>query len=627
VLRRLVIAFGAVAVIGALSAPAASATTFTPTCANLQSTLNGATGAGDTVILSGLCSGSFTLPATTNNLTIQGAATGVNGFDGGGVTSAPALSSNIGVNGLTLRNLVFQNYASEAVHVSAFNDTNPIVVDGDTFANNHSATAFTGGAYFLQVNSALCPAAGLPITISNSTFTGNTSPGSPAGGASGADGGGGAAHIAMSCTTGGGHGPPLITVTNNTFSGNVTNTPSSGQTRQGGALWIAGGAGASSSVALVHQSNNLFAGNSVAGSGQSFAGGGEFTEAANITSTNDRFIGNSLPGATINTVSSEGAGLSTRSGGTCSTPATATSTMTNLVAAGNTIGAPSGTGGGGEGAGIYAGCNIGTSGYDLTLNNSTISGNSVAGGGVAGADGEAADHLHLNNTILIGNAGGPDIGGFGATDGANATAQNSDVCAIGSGSPFAGAGNICAGPALVNPAGGDIKETPGSPTIDRGDNSLVGVTTDVFGGPRILVGRPGDAAIVDMGAFEFKLPSNHFDIVGVQGKTLIVNVDSPGKVDVTQAGAGASSASALAVESKKKKKKKSKLLLNPSSASGGPGQLSIPLLLTKKGKQQLKKKGKVSISSTVSFTPTGGEKNSKTTTLQIKNKKKKKKKK
>jgi hypothetical protein len=246
---------------------------------------------------------------------------------------------------------------------------------------------------------------------------------------------------------------------------------------------------------------------------------------------------------------------------------------------------------------------------------------------VAGADGEATDVLHLLNSILTGNSGGTDLGGFGASTGANADAANSDVCAPGSGSPFAGPANICADPALVNPAAGDIKETASSPTLDKGFNDFVGVQTDVFGGPRILTSKPGDPPIVDMGAFEFKLPSNHFDIVGVQGRTLIVNLDTPGKVDVTQTGAATSKAAVEAKKKKKKKKKKSKLLLNPSSASGGPGQLAIPLLLAKKGNQTLKKKGKVSIAATVKFTPTGGEANSKGTSLQIKGKKKKKKKK
>ena len=58
------------------------------------------------------------------------------------------------------------------------------------------------------------------------------------------------------------------------------------------------------------------------------------------------------------------------------------------------IGAPSGTGTGGEGAGVYAGCFPGGHGYHLTLVNSTVSGNTAAGpGAVSGVDGESTDFL------------------------------------------------------------------------------------------------------------------------------------------------------------------------------------------------------------------------------------------
>jgi hypothetical protein len=639
VLRRLSLIIALVSFGALVSAGSASATTFTTNCANLQSTLDGATGAGDTVILTELCEAqSYTLPPTTNNLTIEGRdflAAGPGGtagyehagFDGLGISTSPALTSNSGANGVTLRNLQFAGYASEAVHILSLTSTNPYMIDGVDFVQNHDTTPFTGGALYLNVNApGACPPAGLPITITNSQFRGNTSPGAPGGG-SGGEGGGAGAHISLGCTNAGA-GVPTVNLSNNIFSGNGLNAPS-GQPRQGAGLWVSAAGSTSAKPIELTQSNNLFFNNTVHGSGTDFAGGGEFTEGANLTSTNDRFVGNELPGPSVNTVQSEGAGLATRNGGTCTAPGTTSSTMTNAVFARNTLVAPSGTGTGGEGAGIYAGCTVGTGGYDLTLLNSTVTANIAAGpGAVAGADGEATDHLHLLNSILTANPGGDDLSGFGASAGANADAAYSDVCTPGSTSPFAGPGNICANPALafgignLDPNGsvhGDVRETPSSPTLDRGFNGFVSVTTDVFGGPRILPGKPGDSPIVDIGAAELKLPSNGFSIVGVRGKTLIVNLDSPGKVDVTQAGASSS----RAVEAKKKKK--SKLLLKPSSGSGGPGQVSIPLLLTKKGKQKLKRKGKVKIASTIKFTPNGGEANDRGTTLQIKGKKKKKK--
>jgi hypothetical protein len=53
-----------------------------------------------------------------------------------------------------------------------------------------------------------------------------------------------------------------------------------------------------------------------------------------------------------------------------------------------------------------------------------------------------------------------------------------------------------------------VHETASSPTIDAGSNALVpsGVTSDLFGGPRILVGKFGDAPTVDIGVAEFVQP-------------------------------------------------------------------------------------------------------------------------
>ena len=73
--------------LGVAGAPAANASMLAATCTDLGTQLAAAS-AGDTVVLSGLCTqsntganeGTFTLPATAN-LTIEGAASGTNGFD------------------------------------------------------------------------------------------------------------------------------------------------------------------------------------------------------------------------------------------------------------------------------------------------------------------------------------------------------------------------------------------------------------------------------------------------------------------------------------------------------------------------------------------------------------------
>ena len=138
---------------------------------------------------------------------------------------------------------------------------------------------------------------------------------------------------------------------------------------------------------------------------------------------------------------------------------------------------------------------------DLTLQDSTVSGNGSVAGGVAGIGGGPTDHLTMTNTIDTGNTGGTDLGGFNGAGGLITTSY-SDVCT--SGAPLTGTGDICAAPALVSAT--DVHETAASPTIDKGSNALVpaGLSTDFFGGPRILAGSmtctvPFPAAIVDIG--------------------------------------------------------------------------------------------------------------------------------
>jgi len=119
------------------------------------------------------------------------------------------------------------------------------------------------------------------------------------------------------------------------------------------------------------------------------------------------------------------------------------------------------------------------------------------------------DVLNLANTIVYGDSGGPELGGFQTLAGVSAT--YSDVCS--GTAPFAGAGNICADPMLLGPGPGnaDVRETAASPTLERGSNGLIpaGLSTDAFGGPRVLgpilcSASPG--AIVDMGAAEYAYP-------------------------------------------------------------------------------------------------------------------------
>ena len=195
---------------------------------------------------------------------------------------------------------------------------------------------------------------------------------------------------------------------------------------------------------------------------------------------------------------------------------TVPSTLSNAVVAGNTlISGPSA-----NGAGIYVGFVCAVAYTSLQLNDSTVAGNAISGasGPVAGISGGPRDVLSLANTIVAGDSGGAELGGFNKL--AGVSAAFSDVCS--GASPFAGAGNICADPRLVGPGpgSGDVHETAASPTLEAGSNALIpsGLTTDAFGGARIAgpIGCPGNRSpVVDIGAAEFTYPAGVCPPVGL----------------------------------------------------------------------------------------------------------------
>jgi hypothetical protein len=158
-------------------------------CSNLASTLAGA-GNSDTIVLTGLCNGSFMLGAA-QNVTLEGAASGTNGFDGTG-QSMPALTGS--AVGLTLRNLSVQNYnltsVGAAVQLTPGAGALP-VIDHDRFINNKVTSTFSlvfGAALEISHTDPTCPYTA-PLTLTNSLFSGNTindtltGPGSAAAGA------------------------------------------------------------------------------------------------------------------------------------------------------------------------------------------------------------------------------------------------------------------------------------------------------------------------------------------------------------------------------------------------------------------------------------------------------------
>jgi hypothetical protein len=548
--RRSGVLVGALLALGVLAQSAGAAET-TVNCAGLQSALSGAK-TGDRITLNELCKSGFPYHLPSIQMTLAG--TPGAGFDGGTNTvqldgnggsptieglifenahstaanSGGALSLNIssGEPTVTLAHDTFSNdvasggegggarinagVAAVTVTDSTFSGDSATLdggalaifatsanLDGDTFTGNSvtGADAFGGG---LDVNTIEGP-----IRLSNSLFAGNTS-----------DNEGGGAALAAEAPG------VAITLIGNTFSHNSVSDPSGVSTNVRG--YLGGGLsliGEATEPIKAEQRDNTFDGNSVSfkAAPVSAWGGGESTTHIALQSTGDRFTNNTLqsPSAAENAepkkVFGWGAGLSVAEcGDPTETPPTApnvTSRLTDTIVAGNTLQ----SGPSANGAGIYVGFVCPNAYATLQLNDSTVAGNTVSGapGRVAGISGGPHDVLALANTIVFGNSGGPELGGFQGLAGVSAT--YSDVCS--GTAPFAGAGNICADPLLAGPGpgGADVRETAASPTLERGSNELIptGVSTDAFGGPRILgpiLCGASPAPVVDMGAAEYAYP-------------------------------------------------------------------------------------------------------------------------
>lgn len=138
----------------------------------------------------------------------------------------------------------------------------------------------------------------------------------------------------------------------------------------------------------------------------------------------------------------------------------------------------------------------------LVLVNCLFRGNSAPLGSVLSYDSAATPRVV--NCISVGNSGGEFEG--------DGSAQISSCCLQ---QPHPGAGNFAADPMLVLGSNGLWSPAPGSPCIDRGDNSALpaAVTQDLAGGAR-FVDDPsspdhgfGTSPIVDLGPVEFAPPS------------------------------------------------------------------------------------------------------------------------
>ena len=493
----IVVAFGVCA--GAASAGAATG------CAGLQAALDAAGSNGTTVVLDGMCTGSYTLPASST-FTLEGAPGTTSGFDGTGATS-PLLGNfaSTEASAMTLSHLTFQH--ADLTDASALSiRASRVTLSDDSFLDNeeHGETAH---AAFISVGTTLssCPSpAGTPaITLNGSTFSKNKL-------VLGASKGGGAgAWLEDACNAG-------SVLEDNVFEGNLleaSGTPTEVVVSGAGLQFV--GPSNTRPEPVVSQRGNVFDSDNIIASAPSeadYGGGGEWLEYASLRSVDDRFSRDSVPGTAPAANShayawSWGGGLGVWTPeGKCdaTTYPHPESTLEDAIVEGNSIGP--GTEADIGGGGIYVGCS------HLNVFDSTFTLNTAYNG--AGIEGEPGDELVLANSIVAEDSPGNETGGFVESEGGSVTSSFSDICAYaGSSEPLPGTGNICANPLLANngePASFDVHETASSPTIDAGSNALVpsGLTTDAFGTTRILAGHAGCAgnfpAVVDMGAAEFQ---------------------------------------------------------------------------------------------------------------------------
>ncbi len=497
-----------------VQASGATAATLEASCENLQTRINEAatSGGADTVVLTGMCKSGATLPKEAS-FTLRGAPGTTSGFDGEG-SKGPLLSTTATAGTMTIENLTFQRAKTTSTASAAGLDASlrQLTLRNDAFVEDtdeSSSDASGGGAHvnIVESSGSSCQPGEPPaLTVTGSTFRDDRAV--TTGTAYVTQGGGLFAAIGCSGRT--------STFADDVFEGDHAEARGSVQAEgltAGGGVAVLSFAGKPSSTSPLQQAANVFDSNTVSGpTNADDGGGGEWLAGMSLASVGDRFSRNSIAGTTGSAWSWGGAlGIL----GTQCNEMLTESTLEDAVVAANAIGAgtPEDLGGGG----VYVGCEgVNTrSSNHLRLLDSTVTANSVAtAGGVAGIDGHSQDQLAIGNSIVAGNVGGVQVGGFTGAGGA-LSSEFSDVCNEAGTAPLGGEGNICADPKLADdgdPSSYDVHETATSPTIDAGSNALVpsGLTSDFFGGPRIASGTSTGScagpiagpATVDMGAAE-----------------------------------------------------------------------------------------------------------------------------
>jgi predicted outer membrane repeat protein len=400
-------------------------------------------------------------------------------------TKASGIHSNNSL--LTVTNTIFTaNPGDQGGGIAIFHGGGA-TINNSTFTGN--SASFYGGAIY-----AYGSITG-PINVNNSTFTNNHA--AHEGGAiysSAAS----APLIFTNCTfsnnssdyLGGAiYSQSTLTLTNSTFTGN------SG-TQGGGAIYNTG----SSAI-----TGSTFSGNSA---GAYSSGGAILNQGGTHTVSNSRFLGN--------TAGEDGGGIASGN----------LTVLTSIFAANRAINSDPyrGMGGGIRGGGA------------VQVINSTFYGNSAnyAGGGMyLGELAGFCSQFRVYNSILWGNTASqyketgtaPGTGIWGCPD----VYQYSNV---DQNDYINYAHNIRQNPMFVNisgtdPAAWDFHLQAGSPSIDRGSNTVPGLPAfDIDGEPRIMDGTGDWGAIADMGVDEVTGPQDPNPPTG----TIVINGGSTGTI-------------------------------------------------------------------------------------------------
>jgi hypothetical protein len=447
---------------------------------NITKSVTIAGGGASTIVDAGGTSGVFldtgtSGPVSFQNLTITGGNVTVTSGPGGGAAIDDSTGSSLTLTGVTVTGnhvtlgdgvdfsggAVFENDNGMTVTNSTITDNVLTLPSGASAAGNQD-----GGAGLFEYGSG-------DLTITDSTFTGN----SISGQAQGDNDGGAAAYN---------QGDEDMIVAGSTFSANtVTITGVAGSNRDGGGAIYNYGAGLSISASTIDGNTVTLGGSLSNGNG----GGGAYDDGFSRDTVTGSTIAQNRATLTGTTVGNGGGGLYDNSTGL---------TALNSTFSDNVLSVPSGTANGG--GGVYVNGNTSTLTFVTLADNAS----NQAPGGILN---NSFTTVTLKNSLVAGN-GAADCAGVGAgsdfaSAGYNLEQTPTSTCALTAGQHDKLGANPLLG-ALANNGGGEPTHAllSGSPAIDAipvaacTDQSATRVTVDQRG-----VARPtGDAC--DIGAYE-----------------------------------------------------------------------------------------------------------------------------